>query len=125
MLMMLALEIAPLGDLRDWPPVGALAQTVLEAVAGVGGLSLSEIKQARAWSERWQQLHPDLKAFYVLNAPNDPVVTHCLRRLLDGGPEPKPGSFGHLAELWREQHGYDPPFPLWARMLRSSPTTSK
>jgi len=117
-LAMLALEIAPLGDLRDWPPVGALAQQVMEAAAGDGGLTGYEVRQARAWAARWQRLSSELRAFYVEHA-TDPLVTHCLRRLLDGGPEPKPGAIGRLVEMWRDLRGYDPPFPLWTRVVPS------
>jgi hypothetical protein len=112
----LALELASLADLRDWPPVGALAQSVRDAIAGVGGLSAREVDQIRDWSSRWACVRPEIRCFYADMAPESPSVSHCLRRLLDGGPEIEGPQKGALRKAWLDHAGGDPPFPLWWRI---------
>lgn len=63
-LIALSLEIAPLRDLEEWPPVGGLLETFAEAASGDGSLSRRDVDRLRVWSARWGSLRPRLRAFY-------------------------------------------------------------
>lgn len=108
-LVALSMASRPLRDLRDWPPVGALIETVRAAVGGAG-ISKAEVQRLHRWSRRWSALRSEVRAFYVDHC-DDPAATHVLRRLLDG-TTPSGPAMGRVSELYREAHGHDPPWPL-------------
>ncbi|NRA04355.1 MAG: hypothetical protein HRU00_17340 [Myxococcales bacterium] len=118
-LIMLSLEIAPLTEIARWEPMEKLAEALIDTLQGDGGLTRWDIDTMRRWARRWPRIRQEIRDFYVEHC-NDPIVSHCLRRLLDGGPTPSAAARGGMIHLWIETRGYAPPFPLWSSMPERS-----
>lgn len=117
-LVMLAMEIAPLvRDLREWEPVGVLAEQLLGAVSDTDGLTQQDINRARNWHRRWQAMHPELRAWYATVAPQGGPPSTALWHILQGNPHHASGKLkGATHQAYREQYGHSPPWSLFPRL---------
>jgi len=114
---MLALEVEPLGPLKDWEPVGAPIQSLLGALQGHDGITQQEINRLRIWAKTWPLLSSDLQTFYVEHAPINQSASIALWHLLDRRPDRINGpTKGALQNLWLEDHGVAPWISLTPRI---------
>lgn len=114
----LALQLRQLAELKRWHPVGSLAQTIVEAMAGVGGLAPADVIRLSQWAARWREASPVLRAFYTealseIDHDHDdyPALSAGLWNLFCAHPINGP-TVGRLHQIYRETMGGSPPFPL-------------
>lgn len=110
-LVMLASEIAPLSELRDWQPVQELVDLLLAALRGQDGISAEEVDRLRSWTYRWQAVPLTLRAWWSRRAPQDRSLSAALWSYLQGrAPTPQHRIAARIA--WRDDHGWDPYQPM-------------
>lgn len=105
-LVALSLEASPLLDLREWPPAGALLETLAEAAAGTGGITRKDADRIRRWANRWARLVPRLRGFYR-------SVLTTLSHFIEHGADRRMEQQAVNKALWRIFEGYE--VPGWAQ----------
>jgi hypothetical protein len=97
----LAAELAPLAELRDWPPVAERVESVLDGLRGSGSLSESDVATLRRWSRRWRRVSAPLREFYSTRAPIDERAERALLWVLCSASGPAPGPLrGAVKSAW-------------------------
>lgn len=107
----LSMELRPLGQLQTWMPVGSRMQNLTDALRQHGGVTDQDVHQLRVWAHRWAGLRTSLKEFYLKHL-GDEVASIALYRVLEGGAHMTGPIQRMLHDLWLEQHGGPPGFPL-------------
>lgn len=119
-LTMLAMEVGPtVRALAHWEPVGVFAEQLVGTVAGTDGLRRQDIDRIRSWHRRWQALRPDLRAFYAEHCQVNTAVSAVLWFVLEGRPDralARPGLAAAVHQLYRAEHGHQPPWSLLPRV---------
>lgn len=111
----ISLEVAPLLDLRDWPPVGEMLEAIPGVLRGTHSMSRAQIQCVRRWAARWGAISPRLREFYAAEtaagptgAPAPPsVVESALWRILegDGRPDLSSRQRAALGAVWVARYG--------------------
>lgn len=114
--------LAQLATLVDsYAPVGGLAQEAQLALAGEAGLTSRQVHLLRTWAARWAALDHRLRQLYSAHTSH-PAVRHALWTLLVAQvpSRPSPATYGSLAALWTEMHGYAPSLEMvpWQHLRR-------
>ena len=114
-IVLLAMEAGPLADLRGWPPVGSLLESLAGALRGGPGLSAAEIARLRLWSGRWRSLSGPVRRFYaeeVDAAGGHPgVIDSGIWSVLDGSTPTRKQAVA-IRLRFRDRFGYNPTFTL-------------
>ncbi len=114
----LGLELGPLREL-PWPPLAQRVEALAAAMRGGEGVGPGLVQQLRRWAATWQQVHPDLRAFYARHAQH-PAAEAAIWRVLEGGRFAGPLR-GQLERLWLDDHGSPPGLTLVPNI--TTPTT--
>lgn len=116
-LVTLAAELSPLGDLAGWEPAALRLSALQAALNGSDGISDVELQTLRGWARRWRRLVAPVRQFYAYMAPRDVRVSGALRAVLQGERVrmSDPRRWG-VRDAWTKHYGYPPPFDLTPRL---------
>jgi hypothetical protein len=115
-LVLLSLEVAPLGDLIEWEPVGSLLETLAGAARGHDAISEYDVGRLRTWARRWPLLPDELREWYATRAIDNDDVSTTLRAVLEGS-RPPAAARTNARLLWSRDHGFDPPYDIAPRLV--------
>ncbi len=96
-------DTAPLLPLLQWEPVGAVLEELPAMIWGVGSTTDGEISRLIRWAYRWEDAHPQLKAFLLAELAevhaqpsHAGLIDAAILRVLDSDRYPKRVPLDHL-----------------------------
>jgi hypothetical protein len=107
----LALELAPLSALAQWPTVSARIEALAHAWQGNDTATSHDVATLRAWSRRWTTLHPSLASWYASHAHADERIAAALYHILEGRKAPANVVFA-ATYAYRDTVGREPAYLL-------------
>lgn len=105
-----ALALGTLVELAGWPEAQALAERVVDALAGVEALGAVDRQRLRTWPARWRTLRPEVRAFYARARWQDGIEAAAMHLGLLGCLEGRPAEpwvRGYLSRLHRDRFGFE------------------
>lgn len=107
-LVVLAAEIGPLAELKEWPEVQRKVQQLVGAMRGDDSMSEQEVAMLRHWTQRWVRLPHQTRAWLPGRVATNPIISAALYEYLTCGSLSWQMR-GAVMRAWEEDHGS----PAW------------
>ena len=118
-IIMLAVEVRVLRDLREWEVVGSRLEAITGALSDTDSITDRDAKRLQVWAKRWRHVHPEVRSFYRTLVENlddygSSAAVSALWTILEGrGPlSMTTNAHGLLYGLWEDRNGRKCPFLL-------------